>query len=277
MLEQEVDFRVEGANRERLSAICERSGRSERSRFSTLYFPRVLWDFCAESIMVQEYMDDALSLADREKVEAVGIPFTTALAELAAFFAECCFVHGYMHNDLHFGNVMVRPKREDQEADHSRHKLWARKFLKVPNYAAVAMAGLYLGAVLGVMVGATLALAVFLPLIVHLLARAYPPLGVVFDAAAAALAAARALVGMGLGSAAGLMIFFLGEHLEEQDLGDWAETTIKSWLTFAPPRRPRAARIDHPLASQAPQGAREVHGLPHVPPAEEGPRRPPHR
>mgnify|MGYP001981195145 CR=1 FL=1 len=73
MLEQEVDFRVEGANRERLSAICERSGRSERSRFSTLYFPRVLWDFCAESIMVQEYMDDALSLADREKVEAVGI------------------------------------------------------------------------------------------------------------------------------------------------------------------------------------------------------------
>ncbi|KAH8048375.1 hypothetical protein JL721_11934 [Aureococcus anophagefferens] len=59
MLEQEVDFRIEGANRERLAAIVERSGKSERSRYSTLYFPLVMWDYCVESMMVQEFMEGA--------------------------------------------------------------------------------------------------------------------------------------------------------------------------------------------------------------------------
>ena len=232
MLEQEVDFRVEGANRERLAAIVDRSGRTQRSRYSTLYFPRVLWDYCGESVMVQEYMEGALSLSDRDAVEKMGIPFTTALGELAAFFAECCFVHGYMHNDLHFGNVMVRAKREAPDAPPPmRQTVWARKLLKVPNYATVTMGAAYLAALLGGMIAITLTLAVFLPAAVGLLGSLCPPLGAALRAVGLAIDAARSLLGMALGSAAGLALFFLGEHLAEQDLGDWLETTIEGYLT----------------------------------------------
>ncbi|KAH8060770.1 hypothetical protein JL721_8987 [Aureococcus anophagefferens] len=77
MLEQEVDFRIEGANRERLAAIVERSGKSERSRYSTLYFPFVMWDYCVESMMVQEFMEGAV---DNYAALAVGACYVGALA-----------------------------------------------------------------------------------------------------------------------------------------------------------------------------------------------------
>ncbi|KAH8093655.1 hypothetical protein JL720_4805 [Aureococcus anophagefferens] len=72
MLRQEMDFRIEGANRERLAAVVDRSRRTERSQ--PWACPR------------------------------------RALRELSIFFAEGAFVHGYMHNDLHTGNAMVRPR-----------------------------------------------------------------------------------------------------------------------------------------------------------------------
>ncbi|KAH8044883.1 hypothetical protein JL720_16908 [Aureococcus anophagefferens] len=85
MLEQEVDFRIEGANRERLAAIVERSGKSERSRYSTLYFPLVMWDYCVESMMVQEFMEGAALARRLVKVDnyaalAVGACYVGALA-----------------------------------------------------------------------------------------------------------------------------------------------------------------------------------------------------
>ena len=231
MLEQEVDFRVEGANRERLAAIVERSGKSERSRYSTLYFPLVMWDYCVESMMVQEYMEGAVSLGDRQVVEGMGIPFTACLSDLAAFFAECCFVHGYMHNDLHFGNVLVRPKKEPQDAPPpSRAKALARKLVKVPNYAALSMVAFYVGAASLAAAAATLVLAVVVPLLVALVARACPPLGAALYLAGTAISHAKEAAVAAAAAAAALMVFFLGEHLADQDLGQWAQDTVKGWF-----------------------------------------------
>ncbi|EGB04116.1 hypothetical protein AURANDRAFT_67477 [Aureococcus anophagefferens] len=126
MLEQEVDFRIEGANRERLAAIMERSKFSKRSKHCTLRFPRVMWKYCARSAMIQEFMENAVSLGDRRVVERAGIPYTLALDELVSFFAECCFVHGYMHNDLHVGNALVRLVPDDARSS-TRVQALARK------------------------------------------------------------------------------------------------------------------------------------------------------
>ena len=53
MLAQEVDFRIEGHNRERLAAILKRSGRDARSRHCTLVLPRVHWALTREGVMVR--------------------------------------------------------------------------------------------------------------------------------------------------------------------------------------------------------------------------------
>ncbi|KAH8048820.1 hypothetical protein JL722_12283 [Aureococcus anophagefferens] len=107
MLRQEMDFRIEGANRERLAAVVDRSRRTERSQFANVVFPVVYWDYCCESVMVQEFAEGAVSLGSRAAVQALGVPYAVALRELSIFFAEGAFVHGYMHNDLHTGNAML--------------------------------------------------------------------------------------------------------------------------------------------------------------------------
>jgi predicted unusual protein kinase regulating ubiquinone biosynthesis (AarF/ABC1/UbiB family) len=107
MLAQEVDFRIEGHNRERLAAILERSGRSARSAVARVRLPRVHWALTREGVMVQDFVARAAALGDRAAVEALGVPFTVAVSELSQIFAECVFVHGYTHNDLHGGNVLV--------------------------------------------------------------------------------------------------------------------------------------------------------------------------
>ena len=140
MLRQEMDFRIEGANRERLAAVVDRSRRTERSQFANVVFPTVYWDYCCESVMVQEFAEGAVSLGSRAAVQALGVPYAVALRELSIFFAEGAFVHGYMHNDLHTGNAMVRPVRDGR----ARSRL--ERAAATPDVAAKALAALYAAA-----------------------------------------------------------------------------------------------------------------------------------
>ncbi|KAH8054464.1 hypothetical protein JL722_8812 [Aureococcus anophagefferens] len=87
MLAQEVDFRIEGHNRERLAAILERSGRSARSAVARVRLPRVHWALTREGVMVQDFVARAAALGDRAAVEALGVPFTVAVSELSQIFA----------------------------------------------------------------------------------------------------------------------------------------------------------------------------------------------
>lgn len=108
MLQQELDMRREGQNRERLAAVIARSERSERSEHADVLCPRVYWELCRDGLMVQEFASGAVALGDKDEVNALGVPYQLAVAELAELFGETAFIHGYLHNDLHPGNVLVR-------------------------------------------------------------------------------------------------------------------------------------------------------------------------
>lgn len=122
MLAQEVDFRVEGHNRERLAAILKRSGFDERSEHASVRLPKVHWALTRPGVIVQDYAGTSAPLSDRAAVEQLGVPFALAVSELSTVFAECVFVHGYTHNDLHGGNVLVQPYSAASDSFVRRHR-----------------------------------------------------------------------------------------------------------------------------------------------------------
>ena len=74
----------------------------------------VYWDYAAKGVIVQEFASNSVSLANKAEVNGSGVSFLLAIGELAEVFAETAFVHGYVHNDLHTGNVLVRPQAQKQ-------------------------------------------------------------------------------------------------------------------------------------------------------------------
>ena len=112
MVTQELDMRIEGYNRERLAAIFERSDFDGRHAHCNVVFPKVFWEWTAERVMVQELAVGAVSLNDVAAVEGAGVPYGVAVDAVLQFFCESVFVHGYTHNDMHPGNLMIRDASE---------------------------------------------------------------------------------------------------------------------------------------------------------------------
>ena len=108
MVRQELDMRIEGYNRERLAAIFERSDFDGRHAHANVVFPKVFWEWTAERVMVQELAVGAVSLNDVAAVEGAGVPYGVAVDAVLQFFCESVFIHGYTHNDMHPGNLMIR-------------------------------------------------------------------------------------------------------------------------------------------------------------------------
>ncbi|KAH8048678.1 hypothetical protein JL720_15794 [Aureococcus anophagefferens] len=181
-----------------------------------------MWDYCVESMMVQEFMEGAVSLGDRDVVEKLGVPFTTALAELASFFAECCFVHGYMHNDLHFGNVLVRPKMEEKGAPRQRGRSAAAP-RQGRQRAALAVGACYVGPSPPRCPPSRCSWASSRRSSPRSAALA-PPLGAALYGFGAFVRHAKNAVTAAVGGAAGLACFFLGEHFAEVDFGGLSGT-----------------------------------------------------
>jgi len=147
MLKQELDMRREGQNRERLAAVVERSGRSGRSEHADVLFPRVYWELCREGLMVQEFARGAVALTSQTEAEAAGVPYRLAVAELAELFGETAFVHGYLHNDLHPGNVLVRPQAGAEPSLSPRERRAAVLAALLALYLVIAAAGFALARV----------------------------------------------------------------------------------------------------------------------------------
>lgn len=108
---QELDFRNEGHNRERLNAILGKAG-----QLANISLPRVVWRLCTKNVMVQELVRDACTVDDAEKIKAMGASPQAVASQLAHVFAEMAFIHGYVHGDLHGGNVLVtksKPPKPD--------------------------------------------------------------------------------------------------------------------------------------------------------------------
>lgn len=97
-IRQQIDFTLEAAN--------NRLFRQHFARIEHITFPELVEPLCTESILTMQYMDgmqrvdSATFTADERK--------TAALAGLRALY-KMIFMDGFIHADMHPGNVFIRP------------------------------------------------------------------------------------------------------------------------------------------------------------------------
>jgi ubiquinone biosynthesis protein len=96
-IKQQLDFRLEAANNRRF--------REEFARTEHMRLPALVDDLCTESVLTMEYLGqlqrtDCNSLSASERK-------TAALAGLRALY-KMIFIDGFVHADMHPGNVYVR-------------------------------------------------------------------------------------------------------------------------------------------------------------------------
>ncbi|KAG5568204.1 hypothetical protein H5410_064781 [Solanum commersonii] len=92
----ELDFIAEAKNLERI--------RENFKDNSMVRVPNVFWDFTTRQVVK---VDDLEFLKER------GISEVKVAKFLAEVFAEMIFVHGFLHGDLHPGNILVSPEGEN--------------------------------------------------------------------------------------------------------------------------------------------------------------------
>ena len=96
-IRQQLNFHLEAANNRRF--------REEFARTEHIRLPALVKDLCTENVLTMEYLDrlqrtdfNTLSASDRK---------TAALAGLRALY-KMIFIDGFVHADMHPGNVYVR-------------------------------------------------------------------------------------------------------------------------------------------------------------------------
>ncbi|KAL2915704.1 hypothetical protein HK105_204649 [Polyrhizophydium stewartii] len=126
-LPQELDFRLEAANAERVRANFANS--------QLMRIPEIVW--ADRRILVMEYVEGG-KIDDPEYMQKHGISPEAVSADLTKAYSEMIFRHGFVHCDPHPGNVFVRPCRD-------RRPWWQFGLVGLPkNYEIVLLDhGLY--------------------------------------------------------------------------------------------------------------------------------------
>jgi ubiquinone biosynthesis protein len=96
-IKEQLDFRLEAAN--------NRLFRQNFSRIEHIKMPALVDEFCVENILTMEYLDQ-LARVDAEKFSPQERQ-TAALAGLRALY-KMIFTDGFIHADMHPGNVFIR-------------------------------------------------------------------------------------------------------------------------------------------------------------------------
>lgn len=96
-IKEQLDFRLEAAN--------NRLFRQYFSRIEHIRIPALVDEFCVENILTMEYLDQ-LERVDAEKFSPQERK-TAALAGLRALY-KMIFTDGFIHADMHPGNVFIR-------------------------------------------------------------------------------------------------------------------------------------------------------------------------
>lgn len=116
-LKQELDFRVEANN----STILANNFAFDES----VVVPRVDDERSGRCVLVTEWIDDVVKISDKEKIVEIGLdPKNVGIALIRAF-AKMTFVDGFVHNDPHPGNILVKKvidESEDSESDTENKK-----------------------------------------------------------------------------------------------------------------------------------------------------------
>ncbi len=99
-LERELDFSMEAANMERVSA--------QFLNDRTIYIPRVYSDYSTTRVLTMEHID-GIKVSEKEKLEAAGLDPKIITARGADFVMKQVFDFGFFHADPHPGNIFVLP------------------------------------------------------------------------------------------------------------------------------------------------------------------------
>jgi ubiquinone biosynthesis protein len=101
-LHEEMDFRLEADNMERMRRILEVEG------ITTAYVPEVHRHLVGKRVLTMERID-GFQFTDTEGMRAAGIDTAALLRMGVQTVIEGVLVHGFFHGDLHAGNITVRP------------------------------------------------------------------------------------------------------------------------------------------------------------------------
>lgn len=99
-LEEEMDYRLEADNMERMRGILEAGGITDAR------VPRVYLDLVGKRVLTMERID-GIRFHDVEAMRAAGIDTARLLRMGVQTVVEGVLLHGFFHGDLHAGNIVV--------------------------------------------------------------------------------------------------------------------------------------------------------------------------
>jgi ubiquinone biosynthesis protein len=99
-LHEEMDFRLEADNMDRMRGILSREGITDAR------VPEVHWDLVGRRVLTMERID-GFHFTDVEGMQAAGIDTARLLRLGVQTVVEGTLVHGFFHGDLHAGNIAV--------------------------------------------------------------------------------------------------------------------------------------------------------------------------
>ncbi|HZQ26421.1 MAG TPA: AarF/UbiB family protein [Acidimicrobiales bacterium] len=99
-LEEEMDYRLEADNMERMRSIIEETG------IKDCRVPRVYLDLVGKRVLTMERID-GIRFHDVEAMKAAGIDTARLLRMGVQTVVEGVLLHGFFHGDLHAGNIVV--------------------------------------------------------------------------------------------------------------------------------------------------------------------------
>lgn len=102
-LHEEMDFRLEAENMERMRAILDGEGITDAR------VPTVHHDLVGKRVLTMERID-GIQFSDVEAMRAAGLDTVRLLRLGVQTVVEGALVHGFFHGDLHAGNIVVLPE-----------------------------------------------------------------------------------------------------------------------------------------------------------------------
>jgi ubiquinone biosynthesis protein len=99
-LHEEMDFRLEADNMDRMRSILDREGITDAR------VPEVHWELVGKRVLTMERID-GFRFSDVEGMKAAGIDTARLLRMGVQTVVEGALVHGFFHGDLHAGNIAV--------------------------------------------------------------------------------------------------------------------------------------------------------------------------
>lgn len=111
-----IDFINEGLNAEKSNKMFNGNKR--------VHIPEVYWDYTTKKILTMEFAE-GIKINDLAKLKKGGISAEEAAKILIEIFSTQLFLHGFVHSDLHPGNILARKKNGKLQLvllDHGLYK-----------------------------------------------------------------------------------------------------------------------------------------------------------